>query len=57
MGLPLVIDGFLQEYKKISSNNTRRLITGVFFGFTLVFIYAMYNKYLIIVIEKFISFL
>jgi len=53
MGIPLVIDGILQKYKNISSNNVRRIISGLLFSFTLVYLFALYNA-LVVQVAKWI---
>lgn len=35
---PLVIDGLIQKLTKYESNNYRRLVTGVLFGFSAVYL-------------------
>lgn len=46
--LPMVLDGFLQLLTRYESNNTKRLITGILFGYALTNIFitsaiATYN--------------
>lgn len=53
LGIPLIIDGLLQQYKDIESTHLRRLITGLLFGPTLVFIYSLYN-YMMFLVMTFI---
>lgn len=36
MILPLILDGSLQYFVKVMSNNIRRFITGILFGFAIV---------------------
>lgn len=40
MTVPLVVDGTLQYFLKVMSNNIRRFITGILFGFAIVQIIA-----------------
>ncbi|MFP4286702.1 MAG: DUF2085 domain-containing protein [Candidatus Izemoplasmataceae bacterium] len=50
-GIPLIIDGYLQKKKNISSNNTRRFITGLLFGITFVALYSAYNASLVYLLK------
>jgi uncharacterized membrane protein len=51
IGLPLIIDGVIQKKYHIMSNNLRRFITGFLFGYTLMYIYTIYNVFLIRLLE------
>ena len=37
--LPLIIDGFVQRFTPYESNNTRRFISGVLFGYGIISIF------------------
>ncbi len=39
--IPMLIDGFVQLLTKYESNNTKRVITGMLFGYALVVLYFM----------------
>lgn len=45
--LPLILDGFIQLFTKYESNNFKRLITGILFGFALtnIFITSVISTY------------
>lgn len=45
--LPLILDGFIQLLTKYESNNSKRLVTGVLFGFALtnLFIISILKTY------------
>lgn len=45
--VPMVVDGYLQYFKNIMSNNKRRFITGLLFGITFIriFIYPFIIAY------------
>ena len=45
--LPIILDGFIQLKYKKPSNNFKRLITGFFFGFTLIYLLTIYNELII----------
>lgn len=51
LGIPLIIDGVLQKKFNINSNNTRRFITGLLFGFAFVALYSAYNASMIYLIK------
>ena len=40
MSFPLIVDGSLQYIFKVSSNNTRRFITGILFGVAIIYLIA-----------------
>ena len=39
---PMVIDGLIQKYTSYISNNQKRLITGLLFGFGFIYVYTMF---------------
>lgn len=39
--LPLILDGFIQLFTKYESNNFKRLVTGILFGFALTNIFIV----------------
>lgn len=43
--IPLIIDGTVQMFTKYESNNTKRFITGVLFGYSLVSIHIISMVY------------
>lgn len=45
LSIPMAIDWSIQQFMKIESNNTRRLITGLLAGFALSFIYYYVIKF------------
>ena len=44
--IPMVIDGFVQMLTAYESNNRRRFITGVLFGYGLVMLFAIHTIFL-----------
>lgn len=40
LSIPLILDGSIQFFTKYESNNIKRLITGILFGISLIFILA-----------------
>lgn len=42
--IPMIIDGFTQKYTSYLSNNKRRLITGLLFGFGYIYIFMMLDR-------------
>jgi len=51
LGIPMIIDGVLQKRWNIASNNERRFVTGLLFGFSFVFFFTMYHVLMIAGIE------
>ena len=44
--IPMVVDGLVQMFTAYESNNGRRFITGVLFGFGLVMLFAIHTIFL-----------
>ena len=42
--IPMIIDGLVQKYTSYLSNNKRRLITGLLFGFGYIYVFMMLDK-------------
>jgi len=57
VGVPMIVDGSLQKYKHIISNNTRRFSTGLLFGITFSYIFTMYNVFLVYGIQQLILYI
>lgn len=51
LGIPLIIDGTLQKKMGLKSNNKRRFITGLLFGFAFVGLYSAYNASMVYLIK------
>lgn len=43
--LPMVIDGTVQRFGKYESNNTRRFLTGLLFGYAFIYLFFMSVAY------------
>ena len=54
MGVPLMVDGFAQQYSSYVSNQTRRLITGLLFSSLIALIVTGYNYLIIISLSQII---
>lgn len=42
--LPMAFDGLIQKFTSYLSNNRRRFITGLLFGFSYIYIFVMLDK-------------
>ena len=51
LGIPLVIDGFIQV-KGIESTMSRRFITGLLFGPAMVSLFGLYNALIVYLVER-----
>ncbi len=49
--IPMILDGIMQYKTKYESNNIKRYLSGVLFGFGFVYIFALYNYYICVLLN------
>lgn len=52
LGIPMILDGLMQRFKKIPSTNPRRFVTGFLFGGMLITMFTLYQVLIIWLVES-----
>ena len=55
LGLPLIVDGALQKFTDYQSNNYKRVVSGLLFGFLLSYLFSLYNYIVIYAANWFLN--